>query len=111
MSIMHCHKHGLSYDSDLGDCPDCEDDIEDEDSPDELIASLMLGNKRLGNDLHCERQKNSDLQSCLHEIVGLIENAGLNNLVNGVQLGQTSWYVKMSDAIERARKLVPAVKA
>lgn len=28
MSIMHCHKHGLSYDSDFGDCSGCEHEEE-----------------------------------------------------------------------------------
>jgi hypothetical protein len=42
----------------------------------------------------------------LAEMVSLIENAGLLNLSNGVQLGATSWYVKMSDCMESAKAVL-----
>jgi hypothetical protein len=42
----------------------------------------------------------------LAEMVRLIENAGLLNLINGVQLGATSWYVKMSDCMESAKAVL-----
>jgi hypothetical protein len=42
----------------------------------------------------------------LTEMVRLIESAGLLNLSNGVQLGATSWYVKMSDCMESAKAVL-----
>jgi hypothetical protein len=42
----------------------------------------------------------------LAEMVRLIENVGLLNLINGVQLGATSWYVKMSDCMESAKAVL-----
>lgn len=43
------------------------------------------------------------LHDALEGLVSVIDRAGLSNLANGVQLGQTSWYVKASDALEAAR--------
>jgi len=40
--------------------------------------------------------------------VAVIEAAGLGNLVNGVQLGPTVWYVKTSDAMNAARVALSA---
>jgi hypothetical protein len=42
----------------------------------------------------------------LTEMVRLIDSAGLLNLSNGVQLGATSWYVKMSDCVDSARAVL-----
>lgn len=39
----------------------------------------------------------------LADLLKLIDAAGLLNLSNGVQLGQTAWYVKMTDATNYAR--------
>lgn len=36
MSIMHCHKHDQQYDSDFGECPDCEH----EESKDERLSNV-----------------------------------------------------------------------
>jgi hypothetical protein len=43
------------------------------------------------------------LRAALEGLVKIIDAAGLLNLSNGVQLGQTSWYVKAHDALEAAR--------
>jgi hypothetical protein len=43
------------------------------------------------------------LVEALGDLVEIIDRAGLLNLSNGVQLGQTSWYVKASDRLEYAR--------
>ena len=40
----------------------------------------------------------------LRRIICLIDSAGLGNLSNGVQLGQISWYAKMSDEVEIAKR-------
>ena len=42
----------------------------------------------------------------LADLIKIIDAAGLLNLSNGVQLGQTSWYVKASERLELARKAV-----
>lgn len=42
-------------------------------------------------------------QAVLQSIIALIEKAGVDNLANGVQLGATSWYVKMQDALQAAK--------
>lgn len=42
------------------------------------------------------------LENALRGLVGVIEAAGLENLVRGVQFGQTVWYVKASDAMAAA---------
>lgn len=43
------------------------------------------------------------LYDALSDLVAIIDAAGLLNLSNGVQLGQTSWYVKASERLEYAR--------
>lgn len=69
-----------------------------------LVAALMA--TRLACDVF---EKNShgamELQEALRDVVALLDNAGLMNLSRGVQLGATSWYVKISDACTRARAL------
>jgi hypothetical protein len=47
-----------------------------------------------------------DTLAALVELVWVIDRAGLLNLSNGVQLGQTSWYVKASDRLEAARTAI-----
>jgi hypothetical protein len=42
----------------------------------------------------------------LKHLVYLIESAGLANLAKGVQLGQTSWFVKASDAMIWAKRAI-----
>lgn len=44
-----------------------------------------------------------DMHDALAGLLSVIDAAGLLNLSNGVQLGQTSWYVKASDAVDYAR--------
>lgn len=45
----------------------------------------------------------------LRDLVGIIDKAGLLNLSNGVQLGQTSWYVKASERLDYAKKILGMV--
>lgn len=42
----------------------------------------------------------------LREAVFIIDKAGLSNLVNGVQLGQTSWFVKATERFDYARSIL-----
>lgn len=44
-----------------------------------------------------------ELVGAIEGLVHVIEIAGLHNLSNGVKLGQTSWYVKASDALAYAK--------
>lgn len=43
-----------------------------------------------------------ELHDALAELVWIIERAGLHNLTRGVELGQTSWYIKASDRLAAA---------
>ena len=47
-----------------------------------------------------------ELSDALARLVKVIESAGITNLANGVQLGQTSWYIKCSDAVNYANSLL-----
>jgi len=49
-----------------------------------------------------EAQDSERLREALTTLLSLIESAGLKNLTNGVQLGATSWHVKMDSAIKYA---------
>ena len=44
----------------------------------------------------------------LQQLVDIIDSAGLLNLSNGVQLGQTVWYVKAFDRLNYAREVLAA---
>lgn len=44
-----------------------------------------------------------ELVEALNDLVVVIKAAGLANLSNGVQLGQTAWFVKASDAMTSAK--------
>ncbi|MDB5541461.1 MAG: hypothetical protein JWQ89_3188, partial [Devosia sp.] len=52
----------------------------------------------------------AELVEALRGLVSVVEAAGVGPLSNGVQLGQTAWYVKCSDALELARAVLAAVK-
>lgn len=47
-----------------------------------------------------------ELLNALERMVAVIHMAGVGNLMNGVQLGQVSWGVKMNDALEMARAAI-----
>ena len=47
----------------------------------------------------------------LHALIRVIEAAGLNNLANGVQLGQVSWLVKANDAMAEGRRALMGTTA
>jgi len=51
------------------------------------------------------------VENALRELVWIIDKAGLLNLSNGVQLGQTSWYVKANDRLEGARAALAAAQS
>lgn len=55
-------------------------------------------------ELEVLKQENARLRDALRGVLNLIDKAGLHNLTNGVQLGQTVWFVKMSDAITYAQE-------
>jgi len=55
-------------------------------------------------------KENEDLLFALEGLVSIIDSAGLDNLSNGVQLGQVSWRVKAGDRMERARRVIALVK-
>lgn len=45
-------------------------------------------------------------REALRDLVHIIDRAGLLNLSNGVQLGQTSWYIKASERMTYARHVM-----
>lgn len=50
----------------------------------------------------------SEQIEALSELVRVIESAGLQNLAKGVQLGQASWWVKATDAVNYAKAVISA---
>ena len=44
-----------------------------------------------------------EAKELLRHIIKVIESAGVHNLSNGVELGQTVWSVKMNDALDMAK--------
>jgi hypothetical protein len=79
-----------------------------EPSPTQEHVGIAQPQTPLGRDdvlgaLQYALQHRIDLFDALRELVWIIDQAGLLNLSNGVQLGQTSWYVKASDRLEVAR--------
>lgn len=84
-----------------------------------LICDIALGHKPPGvsdgdwSAHYVEVEANARLVAAspelfarLERLIAVIDMAGLLNLSNGVQLGQTSWYVKASDALEAARTAI-----
>lgn len=51
-----------------------------------------------------EWERAESLNSAIIGLLDVIDAAGLKNLVNGVQLGPTVWFVKASEAIDIARQ-------
>jgi hypothetical protein len=51
-------------------------------------------------------EADGETREALADLVKVIDAAGLYNLSTGVQLGPTVWYVKASDALERARAVL-----
>ena len=47
-----------------------------------------------------------DMLAALNGLVGLIEAGGIYNLAKGVQLGQTAWFVKATDAVKHANDAI-----
>ena len=47
-----------------------------------------------------------ELRDALSRLVSIIDAAGVINLSRGVQLGQTSWYVKATDAMAYAKAVM-----
>jgi hypothetical protein len=54
------------------------------------------------------QQERQEVREALEGLVEVIEAAGLENLLRGVQLGQTVWYVKASDAMASAKAALAA---
>lgn len=68
-----------------------------------------IADYRIGGSTRAEQCANArvgaaapKLLDALERLTQVIRMAGLNNLANGVQLGQTSWFVKASDAMDDA---------
>lgn len=53
---------------------------------------------------------NAELATALEEVCGVIDAAGTLNLSNGVQIGQTAWYVKITYAMNAARAALQKAK-
>lgn len=64
----------------------------------------------LSNDLIAAADRAEEAVYALEWLVCVIDKAGLLNLSNGVQLGQASWLVKASDALDYARRTIAAAQ-
>ena len=53
-----------------------------------------------------QREAGPDLYYALNALLGVIEAAGVGNLSRGVDLGQTVWFVKASDAVELSKRAI-----
>jgi hypothetical protein len=80
---------------------------------------LMMNEWRLANppesralldEIDRLKAENAGLLGALGNLIGVITDAGLFNLSNGVQLGQTVWYVKASDAMDSARAAIASAR-
>lgn len=71
-------------------------------------AADREGTKRYADKWRAAEARVRELEGALRELVWIIDKAGLLNLSNGVQLGQTSWYVKAYDRLEAARAALAA---
>lgn len=71
-----------------------------EDEADEIAPGCFddLARDWLNDKLSALRKENADLTAALERTWEVLRMAGLGNLANGVQLGQVSWFVKISDA-------------
>lgn len=56
-------------------------------------------------------EPSAEVVEALERLVAVIKMAGVGNLSRGVQLGQISWSVKCSDAIEWAEKALSQIGA
>lgn len=68
------------------------------------LADAMLAHEQT------EATRSAQIAVALHDLVAIIDKAGLLHLSNGVQLGATSWYCKASDCLEFARRVLPPAK-
>lgn len=95
----HEHPNGIKQAHWIAEC-DSGYDPETDDSEESLAT--MNANARL-------IAKSPELREALMNLVNVIDKAGLLNLSNGVQLGATSWYVKASDALTYAKRVLSEV--
>lgn len=56
------------------------------------------------------RAEGADVLAALEQTWRVLRSAGTLNLTRGVQIGQTSWYVKISDAEEASDAAIAAVR-
>ena len=75
---------------------------------DRQVAVLRDGYKVMDDAAeHLINEKN--LYHAIKRLVDVINQAGVHNLSNGVQLGQTVWSVKCNDAMDEAKLVLSAV--
>lgn len=73
------------------------------DEPSKVNAALLVSAPCLLAERDRFKALNAELAEALDALAEIIDNAGLINLANGVQLGQVSWYVKATDRLAYAR--------
>ena len=66
-------------------------------------AEIIAEGVRLINDALSGKP---DLLGALSGLVEIIEKAGLINLADGVQLGSTAWFVKASERLDYAKRVL-----
>jgi hypothetical protein len=55
-----------------------------------------------------DRERLREVEEAASAFLEIIDKAGLDHLVNGVQLGPTVWFVKASERRDRIAKLIRA---
>ena len=67
------------------------------------IAHEAAADRRLARS---QEERIAKLETALGGLLTTLDTAGLLNLSNGVQLGQTAWYVKATDAVNYAKAVL-----
>lgn len=79
-----------------------------------FIASIFTGTHTIAEvrdyKAACAMAAAPKLLEALEETWRVLRAAGLHNLTNGVQLGQTSWFIKISDAEELSNAAIAKAK-
>lgn len=80
--------------------------------PDMQFLELFGGPQTVKDSLTAQSATSvpEEWREAMADMLSIIESAGIMNLANGVQLGQVSWAVKMTDACNYARALLQSAE-
>lgn len=72
----------------------------------EAGASFSEDVRKISDYIDRLQNTNAELLSALSGLVAIVDKARLENLMNGVQLGPVSWFVKASERMDYARAVI-----